>query len=779
MKAERTHKFKFLRGVTLKAMALLAMAIGAGAARAVTVTNAFAIVDGDGIELGPGGGLVINPDVPGDITITPLAGWDFGQPGPIVIPRGDAIRPEGFNPTSDLGEAEGHFCTLEVHTNDVHIGKMDATVVAEDVIAMYAVPDRYAIVSDSASYEGDLDCTHLQTATYSGCAICGQPEDSETRYVAGIDIDWTASASGITTNSAVWTGPMAKGGHTVHFSMHAECQACGASTGGTAAGGATVYELSIDLPDEYLGLNMTDGMKGKYVTRTATAKVDPAPPKVEYAWSDCGRCEWRSATTRENVTYGATDKTGPSSSYRAEPLTVGATVTKGDLSASANCTTNFTVVKVDVQLAGTTEEDEESKRPEIYYIAEEQDEILSATGFKELKALRVSCKPENLPEPNAVSLLASSGARIYEITEDGKVSLVTKPYACGEIGKKKFGVHGHSVSELKDWGEVIYAKNDVSQATDSCRVKVVQPPPLEVSVAWYSPATGGAWPYDPVWNDPMYAKSVRGDIAQICAENTDCSRVEYSLSRDACNVRLDVLRKGFFSDDVVGEGLPASSEGVHNFEWDMPNDLDVGDYYVKLSCTELETGKPHPAKSDEGGLDRKCYYCSDASDEMLLKEYIVTLEQKEALEKLIRQEGYILSAMLIPFHWGVAFAASVINTELTSLPSWYVAGTKIYSVEWHTWKKQWSTDKYIIPQTITHGKDDMYETNGFFEMGYQGVVYSNGTGLGGEGKSTLASFYSGEKTCMGVVQYGVTTWIWQPAPNSGYGLLCPKCCMVK
>ena len=57
MKAERTHKFKFLRGVTLKAMALLAIAIGAGAARAVSVTNAFAIVDGDGIELGPGGGL--------------------------------------------------------------------------------------------------------------------------------------------------------------------------------------------------------------------------------------------------------------------------------------------------------------------------------------------------------------------------------------------------------------------------------------------------------------------------------------------------------------------------------------------------------------------------------------------------------------------------------------------------------------------------------------------------------------------------------------------------
>ena len=30
MKSVETHKFKFLRGVTLKAMALLAMAVGAG-----------------------------------------------------------------------------------------------------------------------------------------------------------------------------------------------------------------------------------------------------------------------------------------------------------------------------------------------------------------------------------------------------------------------------------------------------------------------------------------------------------------------------------------------------------------------------------------------------------------------------------------------------------------------------------------------------------------------------------------------------------------------------
>ena len=416
---------------------------------------------------------MINPDVPGDITITPLAGWDFGQPGPIVIPREDAIRPEGFNPTSDLGEAEGHFCTLEVHTNDVHIGKMDATVVAEDVIAMYAVPDRYAIVSDAASYEGDIDGTHLQTASYSGCAICGQPEDSETRYVAGIDIDWTASASGITTNSAVWTGPMAKGGHTVHFSMHAECQACGASTGGTAAGGATVYELSLDLPDEYLGLNMTDDMKGKYVTRTATAKVDPAPPKVEYAWSDCGRCEWRSATTRENVTYGATDKTGPSSSYRAEPLTVGATVTKGDLSASANCTTNFTVVKVDVEIGGVGEDEEESVGAFVQYAPDAANRLWTEEGTNALVAVLIKCEPKDLPDSEAISI--SVPPKTLYLRRDGKYNAIPEEheFPLYVLRNVEFFLHGHDESKCFRERE-IRAEHKRSVAVDVARFTSVK-----------------------------------------------------------------------------------------------------------------------------------------------------------------------------------------------------------------------------------------------------------------------------------------------------------------
>ena len=758
-------------------------------------------------------GLVINPDVPGDITITPLAGWDFGQPGPIVIPREDAIRPEGFNPTSDLGEAEGHFCTLEVHTNDVHIGKMDATVVAEDVIAMYAVPDRYAIVSDAASYEGDIDGTHLQTATYSGCAICGQPEDSETRYVAWIDIDWTASASGITTNSAVWTGPMAKGGHPLPFAMHAEWQACGASTGGTAAGGATVYELSIDLPDEYLGLNLTGAMKGKYVTRTATAKVDPAPPKVEYAWSDCGRCEWRSVTTRENVTYGATDKTGPSSSYRAEPLTVGATVTKGDLSASANCTTNFTVVKVDVKLEGTTEEDEESKRPEIYYIAEEQDEILSATGFKELKALSVSCKPENLPEPNAVSLLASSGARIYEITEDGKTSLVTNPCPCGEIGKKKFGVHGHSVSELKDWGEVIYAKNNVSQATDSCRVKVVQPPKLEITdLKFLSPAKDGGWPYDPIWDDPSWSASVDGHLSVMCSKNDDVATVRYALSRDAKSIEVKICENGLFGD-VIALLSGGRQAGANEAKWIIPWNIPTETYVARVEAVDIERGDLIKRCSNEGNINRGDYYISEAEDvEILTDMYTITLSDvtfERALSKVtgivvisgtavvvaggavVLSEAEITAAALAAARGGVAATVAAVGTDwlltLTGaldIPPWVVKGMSVYDKTWKVDHCYWNGSRgdydsvllrqpNLVPGSVIHS-----HVNGRFNMGYKayakkGLIEPGHAFTYGNLLYSKDGYYSEEveRLSIGDDGYKLGGWNWKAKP---YGLIAPK-----
>ena len=67
-------------------------------------------------------------------------------------------------------------------------------------------------------------------------------------------------------------------------------------------------------------------------------------------------------------------KIGGSESYLAEQLTVKATVENeyGE-SASAMCTTNFTVVKVDVEIAGVAEDKEESEGAFVQYVPARED----------------------------------------------------------------------------------------------------------------------------------------------------------------------------------------------------------------------------------------------------------------------------------------------------------------------------------------------------------------------------------------------------------------------
>ena len=390
----------------------------------------------------------IDPDAPGDITIYPFPGWDFGKPGPITVPRQDAIRPDGFNPRSQNGEGEGHFCTRTCETNDVHVGKMDITAEAKDTIAMYAAPAKTATVSVSAGYTGTLSGAHELVVTYSECTECGKIEDEKTPYTAEIEVAWTATAAGKTVECSTWTGPMTKGkGHPIHFAVNATCTACGKTAGSDAAALADVYELSIDKYDAYLGLNLTDAMKGKYVTRTATAKIHPEPDGKAFSWTDRGRCKWRSATDRATVTYGATEKTGPSSSYRAEPLTVGATVTKGDLSASANCTTNFTVVKVDVKLGDWIERADEKNGEMISSFVERGPDAMFG-GYPTLAEdemmkypVSIGVLPKSLPNEEGITFEFCDNDLITDVNRtitgvDHKVS--EHHYTLGEVANQKF-----------------------------------------------------------------------------------------------------------------------------------------------------------------------------------------------------------------------------------------------------------------------------------------------------------------------------------------------------
>ena len=104
-----------------------------------------------------------------------------------------------------------------------------------------------------------------------------------------------------------------------------------------------VCEVLIDRPD-FIGLDRTDVGRANPTIYSASANLDPKPSAaISYDWRDCGICSFTGCTDQARVRYFAPDSDHASASFLAEPLTVAVGV--GD-SVAANCTTNFTVVKV-------------------------------------------------------------------------------------------------------------------------------------------------------------------------------------------------------------------------------------------------------------------------------------------------------------------------------------------------------------------------------------------------------------------------------------------------
>jgi len=107
-----------------------------------------------------------------------------------------------------------------------------------------------------------------------------------------------------------------------------------------------VYELSISRPD-YLGLDRTDAGRQGHVVKTATLSSDPSlPSSSSVEWTECGICEFVGAKNQRSVSYQNKDSDTASGEYLAERLA--ASVKLAGMDSAFVCSTNFTVVKVDV-----------------------------------------------------------------------------------------------------------------------------------------------------------------------------------------------------------------------------------------------------------------------------------------------------------------------------------------------------------------------------------------------------------------------------------------------
>ena len=321
---------------------------------------------------------------------------------------------------------------------------------------------------------------HKVTKTWEAwtCRVCGARQEARTE-VSHYDVEpeayaWTATAAGETLASSTWSGLMSKGlGQTVSFSVTGTRSACASCTY-TASTNALVdvHELSVSR-DDYLGINRTDAGRADPVVKTATALIDPAPTgSAAYSWTDRGICSFTGRTDQATARYFAPDPDRASASLLAEPLTVEATVSKGGQTASATCTTNFTVVKVGVVANGVGEAKEETEGAFIPYVADAANGQWTEEGTNALVAVSITCEPE-LPASESVSITAPEGALYARFNGAYYAMPRDFDFPVRSLDDVEFFLHGHDESSTMT-DKVVTVTHQPSGAKDVAKYTSVK-----------------------------------------------------------------------------------------------------------------------------------------------------------------------------------------------------------------------------------------------------------------------------------------------------------------
>ena len=413
--------------------------------------NAFLAVDGDGVSIDDDGSIVCDRSAAGSVTVSARPGWLVNGRESVSV---DPKRGSGLKVTSKLGEDDEHVHVFPQTVEDDHLE--DIVLVAEATpasqIAMYALPDTSTVVSASATHKVDKRGKHRVTTTYYPC-VCGEvhdPQGSISTYEVEPDhYEWTASGAGQTVESSTWTGQMSKGlRQSISFHVTGkrdECAACTCTASTNVL--VDVHELSVT-NDLYLGLDRTDFGRTNPVVKVAGALIAPEPTgSSAYSWIECGICSFTGRTDQAEVRYFAPDPDRGSASYLAEPLTVRGTATNAEgLSASANCTTNFTVVKVDVTIGGVGEDKEETEGAFVQYILDAANGQWTEEGTNALVAVSITCEPENLPTNEVVTI--SAPAKSLYIRRRGKYYAISEEteFPAYLLSGVEFVLHGHEES---------------------------------------------------------------------------------------------------------------------------------------------------------------------------------------------------------------------------------------------------------------------------------------------------------------------------------------------
>ena len=429
-------------------------------ARAETAANAFVVVEAEGVRIGDGDVIhFANATSATPVRVTARTGWRVNGKKEISFVRA-ANESGSLHLVSVLGEDETHIpyedCTFDytVATNHVLAPKITASASPAQQIALYASPETSAEVPASANVTLLQEGEHEIVTTWKPCPRCGatrSPSVERRRVSTSPSVyAWTATAGGVATNSSTWTGRLAKGlGQEVVFFVAGEngCSQCECRASTAAA--VDVCEVSIDRPD-FIGLDRTDSGRANPTIYSAAVNLDPEPSAtISYDWRDCGICSFTGRTDQARVRYFAPDPDRASASFLAEPLTVAVSV--GD-SASTTCTTNFTVVKVDVStdsLSGVVAESgEENVGAYVHWNVDNDDDSGCGTGSpKHPGGDYLQTEDEVANENDLVRLVCS----IEPMMNSGVISLTSRKASLWSSRSKGLLNHVKSADVVERW----------------------------------------------------------------------------------------------------------------------------------------------------------------------------------------------------------------------------------------------------------------------------------------------------------------------------------------
>ena len=318
-------------------------------------------------------------------------------------------------------------------------------------IVAYSVNDGGASVSISLSATVTKEGIHREVD--SGGNVIEEKNFSPQRY------SWTMSGADSATketssDTCTFTARLTKGENKVlNFSVVGkDCEYCDEDVETSAATDSVtidVYELSISR-DPYLGLNRTDEGRKSRTVKDANVAVSPVfSGTTNVLWTACGICEFVGPTNQTSVQYRNKDFETASESVGKERLA--ASVTLAGMDSSVVCSTNFTVVKVDVKIGDVDENKEESEGSFALYVSDELDELngsITVEGTNKMVAVSFSCEPK-LPGGETVTVSFSGAGELYEKLANGELVKVTaKSFPASGITSRAFRLHGHDVSSV-------------------------------------------------------------------------------------------------------------------------------------------------------------------------------------------------------------------------------------------------------------------------------------------------------------------------------------------